>query len=98
MAFMLEKVEMAQPLDLGIVDWVLARRLGVGKAAARREIDVDGKPALPGIEVDRLHKPGHADAQGRGKQLVVGHAVPPRWPFWPLTALGHAASTTLSQP
>jgi hypothetical protein len=31
MAFMLEKAEMAQPLDLGIVDRVLARRLGVGK-------------------------------------------------------------------
>jgi hypothetical protein len=29
------------------VDRVLAGRLGVGKAAARRKIDVDRKPALP---------------------------------------------------
>jgi hypothetical protein len=54
--------------------------------------------ALPGIEVDRLHEPGHGDAQGRGKQLVVGHRCPARWPLWPVTALGAAASATLSQP
>src|SRR3974377_1988458 len=68
MAFMLEEVEVAQPLDLGIVDRVLARRLGVGKAAARRKIDVDGEPALPGVEVDRLHEPGRGDAQCCRKQ------------------------------
>src|SRR6516165_9710879 len=93
MAFMLEKVEMAQPLDLGIVDWVLARRLGVSKAAARRKIDVDGKPALPGIEVDRLHEPGSGDAQCCRKQLVTCHCCPPALVFRPVTALEDATST-----
>src|SRR5215471_12500278 len=53
-AFMLKEVEVPQPLDLGVVNLVLARSLGMGKAAARNEIDMDGQPPLPGIEVNRL--------------------------------------------
>src|SRR5262249_58857602 len=62
-AFMLKEVEMPQPLDLGVVDLVLSRSLGMSKAAARHEIDMDGQPPLPGIEVHRLHEPRRGDAQ-----------------------------------
>jgi hypothetical protein len=34
----------AQPLDLGVVNLVFTLRLGMGKAAARHEIDMDGQP------------------------------------------------------
>jgi hypothetical protein len=53
---MLKEVEMPQPLDLGVVDLVFARSLGVSKAAARHEIDVDGRSPLPSIEVHRLRE------------------------------------------
>ena len=46
MAFMLEEVEVAQPLDLGVVHRVLPGRLGVGEAAAGRKIDADRQPPL----------------------------------------------------
>jgi hypothetical protein len=46
MAFMLEEVEMAQPLDLGVVNRVLPRRLGMGKSAAGQKIDAGQPRAL----------------------------------------------------
>src|SRR5262245_44993027 len=61
-AFMLKKVEVPQPLDLGVVNLVLARSLGMSKAAARHEIDMDGQPPLPDIEVYRLHEPRRGNA------------------------------------
>jgi hypothetical protein len=69
---MLKEVEMPQPLDLGVVNLVLARSLGMGKAAARHEIDMDGQPPLPGIEVHPLHEPRRGDPKCCCKQLV-GH-------------------------
>ena len=42
------------PIDFA----ALARSLGMSKAAARHEIDVDRQSPLPSIEVHRLHKPG----------------------------------------
>jgi hypothetical protein len=60
---MLKEVEVPQPLDLRVVNLVLARSLGMSKAAARHEIDMDGQPPLPGIEVYRLHEPRRGDAQ-----------------------------------
>ena len=69
---MLKEVEVPQPLDLGIVNLVLARSLGMGKAATRHEIDMDGQPPLPGIEVHRLHEPRRGDAQRcRNYWLVI---------------------------
>ena len=62
-AFMLKEVEVLQPLDLGVVNLVLARSLGMSKAAAGHEIDMDGQPPLHGIEVHRLHEPRRGDAQ-----------------------------------
>jgi hypothetical protein len=56
---MLEEVEVPQPLDLGAVDTVFARGLGMAKGAAALEID-DGQLPMPGIEVHSLHKPGAA--------------------------------------
>ena len=61
-AFMLKEVEVPQPLDLGVVNLVFTLRLGMSKAAARHEIDMDGQPPLPGIEVHRLHEPRRGDA------------------------------------
>jgi hypothetical protein len=52
----------------------------VGKAAARRKIDVDRKPALPGIEVDRLHEPGRVMPSAAANNWLFVIAVPPRWP------------------
>jgi hypothetical protein len=76
-AFMLKEVEVPQPLDLGVVDLVLARSLGMSKAAARHEIDVDRQSPLPSIEVHRLHKPGRRDPKGCCKQLVGHHPLHP---------------------
>src|SRR5262249_46255894 len=76
-AFMLKEVEVPEPLDLGVVNLVFARSLGMAKAAARHKIDVDGQPPLPGIEVHRPHEPRRADAQGCRKQLVGHRVVPP---------------------
>src|SRR5580700_7136802 len=50
----------------------------MGKAAARRKIDVDRKLALPGIEVDRLHEPGCGDTSAAANSVC--HCCPPRWP------------------
>src|ERR1700722_3284491 len=74
---MLKEVEVPQPLDLGVVDLVFASGLGMGKAAARHEIDMDGQPSLPGIEVHPLHEPRCGNAKGCRKQLVGHLALPP---------------------
>src|SRR6516162_9816632 len=49
----------------------------VARAPDVIEIDMDGQPPLPGIEVNRLHEPRRADAQSCRKQLVGHLAVPP---------------------
>ena len=66
---MLEEVEVAQPLDLRVVNRVLPRRVGMGKSAARRKINSNRQPSLACIERDGLHE---LDAKGCLKQLV-GH-------------------------
>jgi hypothetical protein len=65
--FVLKEVEAPQPLDLGVVNLVFTLCLGMGKAAARHEIDMDGQPPLPGIEVHRLHEPRRVDTQRQRK-------------------------------
>jgi hypothetical protein len=60
---MLKEVEVSQSLDLGVVNPVFTLRLGMGEAAARHEIDMDGQPPLPDIEVHHLHEPRRGDAQ-----------------------------------
>src|SRR5215471_12637526 len=77
-AFMLKEVEMPKLLDLGVVDLVFARSLGVSKAAARHEIDVDGQSPLPSIEVHPLNEPGRSDPKGCRKQLVGHHPSTPQ--------------------
>jgi hypothetical protein len=69
----------AQALDLGVVGLVLARGVGVGKAAAGREIDPDDQPPLRRIEIDGLHEPWRRDAERCRKQLIdwTGHDIPP---------------------
>jgi len=94
-AFMLEEVEVPQPLDLGVVDLVVARGLGVSKAAARHEIDVDGQSPLPSIEVHPLNEPGRSDPKGCCKQLV-GHHPSTRQLANPSSQGGRAAASTVA--
>ena len=51
---MLEEIEVAHPLDLGVVHRVLPGRLAMGEAAAGRKIDADRQPPLRRIEIDGL--------------------------------------------
>ena len=92
---MLEEVEVPQPLDLGVVDLVVARGLGVSKAAARHEIDVDGQSPLPSIEVHPLNEPGRSDPKGCCKQLV-GHHPSTRQLANPSSQGGRAAASTVA--
>jgi hypothetical protein len=69
---MLKEVEVAQPLDLCVVNRVLAGRFGMSKSRARHEIDLNREPALSRIEIDRLHEPWSLDAK-RSLEQWVGH-------------------------
>jgi hypothetical protein len=72
---MLKEVEVAQPLDLCVVNRVLAGRFGMSKSRARHEIDLNRDPALSRIEINRLHEPWSLDAK-RSLEQWVGHE---RW-------------------
>jgi hypothetical protein len=72
-ALMLKEVEVAQPLDLRVVNRVLAGRFGMSKSRARHEIDPNCEPALSRIEIDRLHEPWSLD----GRPALVW--PPPAW-------------------
>jgi hypothetical protein len=78
-ALMLKEVEVAQPLDLRVVNRVLAGRFGMSKSHARHEINLNCEPALSRIEIDRLHEPWSLDAK-RSLEQWVGHE---RWSLPP---------------
>jgi hypothetical protein len=67
---MLKEVQVAQLLDLGVVNRVFARDLWMGKASTSREIDINREPPLARVEIDSLHKPRSLDAKGRLEQFV----------------------------
>ena len=71
---MLEEIQVAQPLDLGIVHRMFARRIGVSKMAAGNEIHLDRQLPLRFVKIDTLDKPGRLDTQCRCKQLVGHHS------------------------
>mgnify|MGYP001612056973 CR=1 FL=1 len=52
MARMLKEIQMPVALDLGVVNRMPAFNGGIGEAAARNEVDVDGQVLPSGIEID----------------------------------------------
>jgi hypothetical protein len=72
---LLEEIEVPQSIDLGVVDTMFARSLGMTETAATFEIDLDRQLPLPGIEVHPVHEPRRSNAQSSRKQIVgrVGH-------------------------
>ena len=67
---MLELVQVAQLLDLGVVNRVFARDLWMRKTSTSGEIDINREPPLARVEIDSLHKPRSPDAKGRLEQFV----------------------------
>ena len=62
---MLEEVQVAQRLDLSIVNRVFPRDLWMGKTSTSGEIDINRESSLARVEIDSLHKPWSLDAKRR---------------------------------
>src|SRR6516162_5836057 len=79
---MLEEVQVAQLLDLGVVNRVFARDLWMGKTSTSREIDINREPPLARVEIYSLHKPRSLDAKGRLEHFVChqGYCPPSAHP------------------
>ena len=60
-AFVLEEVEMPQPLDPGVMDRMQVGGIRMLEAATRDEIDRDGQRLPGGIEIHALNVPGRLD-------------------------------------
>ena len=71
-AFVLEKVQVPQPLDLRVMDRVLARDAGVGKSRTRDKVHGNGQFTPRGVEIDTLHVPWRRDSKGCFKELDPG--------------------------
>jgi hypothetical protein len=91
---MLEEVQVAQLLGLGVVNRVFPRDLWMGKTSTSREIDINREPSLARVEIDSLHKPWSLDAKGCLEQFVCHHGYcppisrPARRSSWSLTNAG----------
>lgn len=68
---MLEEVQMPVAFDLRIVDRMRAFDTGIGEAATRNEIDVNGQMLVLDIEIDPLDVPRIGNAQRGFKDLVL---------------------------
>ncbi len=72
-AFVLEKIQVPQPLDLGVVNRMPASYAGIGKARTRDKVHSNDQFTPCGVEVDALHVPRCLDSQGGFKQLGLAH-------------------------
>ena len=74
---MLEEVQVAQLLDLSVVNRVFPRDLWMGKTSTSGEIDINRESSLARVEIDSLHKPWSLDAKRRLEQFVCHHGYCP---------------------
>ncbi len=70
-AFVLEEVEVPQPLGLGIMDPMHTFDTRCGKPTAGDKVDADGQHLAGGVEINAPHVPRFGDAEGGFKQLVL---------------------------
>jgi hypothetical protein len=69
-ALVLEEIQVAQPLDLRVVHWVLTGEPGVGKATSCDKVHSNRQLSFGRIKVDTLHVPRCLDSQGGFKELI----------------------------
>jgi hypothetical protein len=67
----LEEVEVAQSLGLGVMDRMHACDTRRGKPAAGDKVDADGQHSARGVEFNASHVPRFANAECGFKQLVL---------------------------
>ena len=70
-AFVLEEVEVAQPLGLGVMDPMQPVDSRCGKPAAGDKVYADGEHLADGVEIDTPHVPRFGDTESGFKQLVL---------------------------
>ena len=70
-AFVLEEVEVPQPLGLGVMDPMQPFDPRCGKPAAGDKVDTDRQHLACGVEINAAHVPRFGDAEGGFKQLVL---------------------------
>ena len=70
-AFVLEEVEVAQPLGLGVMGPMQPFDPRCRKPAAGDKVDADGQDFARGVEFNASHVPWFANAESGFKQLVL---------------------------
>src|ERR1700740_1551829 len=70
-AFVLEEVEVAQPLGLGVMDPMQPFDPRCRKPAAGDKVDADRQDFAGGVEINDPHIPRFGNAEGGFKQLVL---------------------------
>ena len=68
---MLEEVEVAQPLGLGVMDRMHSCDTRRGKSTAGDKVDADGQDFARGVECNASHIPRFTNAEGGFKQMVL---------------------------